>query len=305
MKYIKICFNFAVSIVLLFLLFHELHLPNLSATFQHLQYRWLLLSLITQLLSITIFSVRWSYIMAKLNFKEKLTYYIKLNFLGSFFSQLLPTSIGGDAIRTVKLASHGYPKWQSISAIFIDRVYGITGLLILNACTLPWIVHLLPSFIFYSILSITIIGFFGLMALSAYKYAYPLNKIKLFNFYGSLSKQFIQTLKGTHTYRFKLLLLSIIPNLLTFISAYYIACAIQIPISFIDLIAIMPTVILITLIPISFAGWGIRESALVFLLEYFGVIKAQSFSLSIIFGIMMIIASLPGAFFLLSKSTQK
>jgi uncharacterized membrane protein YbhN (UPF0104 family) len=61
----------------------------------------------------------------------------------------------------------------------------------------------------------------------------------------------------------------------------------------------MPAITLITLLPISFAGWGIREGAMVSFLLFLGLPKTAIFSLSVLYGIMLILSSLPGLYFYL------
>jgi len=53
--------------------------------------------------------------------------------------------------------------------------------------------------------------------------------------------------------------------------------------------------VLITTLPISIAGWGVRESFLVLSLSQFGVETEKSVSISIIYGILVLIFSLPGS----------
>jgi uncharacterized membrane protein YbhN (UPF0104 family) len=60
---------------------------------------------------------------------------------------------------------------------------------------------------------------------------------------------------------------------------------------------IIPIVILFSLIPISIAGWGVRESIMVVGFGYLSVPAEQALALSILYGFLMIIVALPGGFF--------
>src|SRR5258708_2827328 len=64
-----------------------------------------------------------------------------------------------------------------------------------------------------------------------------------------------------------------------------------------DFIVLIPLVTLITLVPISIGGWGVREGALVVLLGGIGVPSAAALALSILFGLSSIVVSIPGAIF--------
>ena len=58
-------------------------------------------------------------------------------------------------------------------------------------------------------------------------------------------------------------------------------------------------------IPISIAGWGIREGVLVAGLSYTGVQNEVSLAISVMFGLIVLLYSLPGAvFWLMHKKKQ-
>jgi hypothetical protein len=64
-------------------------------------------------------------------------------------------------------------------------------------------------------------------------------------------------------------------------------------------------VILMMIVPISIGGWGVREGAFIFLLGHLGVSSAESFLLSVLFGLTLILASLPGIVFWLLEPPIK
>jgi hypothetical protein len=60
---------------------------------------------------------------------------------------------------------------------------------------------------------------------------------------------------------------------------------------------VVPLVFLIALIPLSFAGWGIREAGAMWIFGAVGMSKEDSVMLSVIYGVLLIIAALPGLYF--------
>jgi len=56
----------------------------------------------------------------------------------------------------------------------------------------------------------------------------------------------------------------------------------------------MPPVILATVLPISIGGWGMRETAMVFMLSLVGVAPERAFLLSVLMGVVTVVMSLPG-----------
>ncbi len=60
------------------------------------------------------------------------------------------------------------------------------------------------------------------------------------------------------------------------------------------LILVMPLVIFLMAIPISIAGWGVREGIMVIGLGYVGVSSDLSLAISLVYGFSLLLVSLPG-----------
>jgi hypothetical protein len=57
----------------------------------------------------------------------------------------------------------------------------------------------------------------------------------------------------------------------------------------------MQPVALITALPISVGGWGIRETAMIGILSLVGISTSAALSLSVQIGLLTILVTLPGA----------
>ena len=68
------------------------------------------------------------------------------------------------------------------------------------------------------------------------------------------------------------------------------------PLSFIDAAVLFVLMLGVTLIPISFGGWGVREFAVVALLASHGVAEDRALLFSVTFGLALVAGSFPGAF---------
>lgn len=75
-------------------------------------------------------SFRWKYLV--LDSKISIMYMIKLYFIGSFFNNFLPTSIGGDAYKIMKLGEKIGSKTNSFTATFLERFIGMIALLVIS-----------------------------------------------------------------------------------------------------------------------------------------------------------------------------
>jgi len=73
-----------------------------------------------------------------------------------------------------------------------------------------------------------------------------------------------------------------------------LARELDIGIPVLDIIVVTFGATLAATIPISIAGWGIRDGALIVLFGLYGVPPQTAFAVSILFGVCLIIASTPG-----------
>jgi hypothetical protein len=64
--------------------------------------------------------------------------------------------------------------------------------------------------------------------------------------------------------------------------------------SLVSWMMIVPPVTLIQLAPVSLAGWGVREAALVVVLGSFGVPAEAALAISVLVGLCLILVGLPG-----------
>ena len=80
----------------------------------------------------------------------------------------------------------------------------------------------------------------------------------------------------------------------TVLVIWLIAESIAADLSLLHCIVLVPPVILISMIPISIAGWGVREGAMVVALGFVDVPAADALVISLAFGILLIAAGLPG-----------
>jgi glycosyltransferase 2 family protein len=77
-------------------------------------------------------------------------------------------------------------------------------------------------------------------------------------------------------------------------SAYAIAASLNLAVTPVDCLVLMQPVALLTALPISIGGWGVREGAMIGLFGLIGVPTSAVLVLSVQIGLLTILASLPG-----------
>lgn len=258
-------------------------------------------AIVFQLLSQLVAAYRWSLIMGIMSFKHSFMFYLKSYFKGSMFNQVLPTSIGGDALRVAELKMNGNQLTESFYGVFIDRIAGLIGLLLINLFANQFDPDLLPEQVYYSINIILIGALFGLFVLMAIHKFEIFNRYKITRLFYDLSDRF-RLIYKTPKRISQQVGLSILIHLFAMVAIFGLGHSVGINEPLIVYLVLVPPAILLTVLPISFAGWGVREGALVALFLLIGINENQVLAMSILYGLVLIISALPGlVFYLRSK----
>ena len=264
----------------------------------------ILIALILQLGSTYLAAYRWRAISKLLVFNEPLSFYVKSYFKGSFFNQVLPSSIGGDAVRVLDLTAHGYEKKEAFYGVFVDRVVGLVGLLALNLVSSIFFFGTFQADFSYLIIFISFSGIIGFSLLFFLNKIAFLQNYKFLNLFHRLANR-LNTLYADKKVLLKHILISMGVHLLTVMAIYAIALSIDVRLDFQIFLIAIPPVFLLMIVPLSLAGWGIREGAMVGILMLMYEDKTKILAISILYGILLIISALPGSYFWISGVTKK
>ncbi|WP_345990389.1 lysylphosphatidylglycerol synthase transmembrane domain-containing protein [Sulfurimonas sp. HSL1-2] len=296
MEHLKTAVKLVVTVVIFYFLLTFIDVGQLIAILAKSHGGYILIAFAAQMASTFLAAYRWRLIMKELGFKEKVSFYVQSYFKGTFFNQVLPGSIGGDATRMIDLVQKGYEKKDAFYGIFVDRVVGLVGLLVLNLVSNVLFYGTFPQWLFNLINLITlggIAGFILMLNLDKFTFLANLKGLDLFHRLG---------LRMARLYHSRLLLLkhigiSVVVHLFTVVAIYFLALSVDVWTGLGIFLVAVPPVFLLTIVPISLAGWGVREGAMVGILMLVGLAKAKILAISILYGILLILTALPGAWF--------
>lgn len=250
------------------------------------------LALALQIASNSVAAGRWFLIMKKIGFTRPFSFYLKSYFKGAFFNQGLPTSIGGDGLRVLDCSREGRTE-DSFYGVFIDRIIGLAGLLLLNIVALLYNRTILPEHITILLLSILLLLLAGLVSL------FFLRKIRFFSrgrflgHLGRLSERYYQVYSSPLSVIIQIGL-SVTTHLFAMAAFYILGRAMGLDYPLSVYLVLVPPVVLLIILPVSLAGWGIREGALVGIFLLIGADKSRVVSFSLLYGVTALTASLPG-----------
>ncbi|MCI5137215.1 MAG: UPF0104 family protein [Candidatus Electrothrix sp. AR1] len=302
----KTTFQYALRLsvtgLLLFLIFRSIHPEEILEAVTAISPGYLLLALFAQLACLTLAAYRWQLIVGRFGFKAPFSFYLGSYFKGAFFNQGLPTSIGGDGVRIYDSAKVIGSVEDAFFGVFIDRIIGLAGLLLLNIGALLLNRNLLPKHIYYPLLLLLIALVTGLLLLFFLRKFSFFTVGKYLGFLGRLSERYFQVYSSLPALTSQLGL-SVLIHLFSMGTFFLLGQGVGLDFSVQVYLVMVPPVILLTLLPVSLAGWGVREGAMIAFFLLIGAEKSRILTFSLLYGFVAVIASLPG--FIVSLRRKK
>ncbi len=125
----------AISVILLALIFRQVHWLEIWDTLRHIHLLWLLLAWVIFLLGIVVRAARWGTLLDALGIHRPLRELAAWYFVGGFFNVILPTGFGGDAVRVAEVAQDTKRLGATLNSVIVDRYLGIIVLLGMGLAT--------------------------------------------------------------------------------------------------------------------------------------------------------------------------
>ncbi len=275
----------AISALLLYLSLRRVDLDNLGRQLGDLDLRWIGFLLAMIVAQVGLAALRWRDIVAACGVALRILTSLRYIFIGQFFSQVLPSTVGGDAARIWLLARGGAGWPKSIYSVLIDRVIGVAVLATIVTACLPWTLQLVQDPVARA--ALVLIGFGALSAAGVFLgLGHPKLQI-MERWWGTrhlavasrLAWQLCRSMRGV-----RVIAMSFVVHLLTVLAAWGAAHAAHASLDFTQALFLVLPVILIATIPISIAGWGVRESAMILAFSYAGLAETDGLVVSILYG---------------------
>lgn len=245
-----------------------------------------------QAVQIMIGSWRMRVLMASYGEALAWVFSIRLTFVGFFFSQTFISFIGGDGMRIWQMMRNGYAIRVAGHVVMADRIVGFVMLLALILLGLPFAFAMSDGVMRAAIVLISVGSIFGCLVFF-YVHLLPLTwqRIKIISLVTEQSI-FCRKILAKRPLFF---VFYAFPHVLNTLILYAFLIDFGAQVNFFVLLSVAPPVFLLSMLPISFAGWGVREGALAAVLGSFGVDPSIVIAASIAFGLSHIVASLPGS----------
>ena len=242
-----------------------------------------------------VLALRWRAIIALLGGAVGFGPALRMLLVGLFFNQTLPSSVGGDAVRIWYASRAGLPLRVSMNSVLLERLTGLLVLALIMGAALPFVWDTVGgASIRALLLAVLAASFAG--AWLAHQFArLPSRLIErpVLREIAALSTD-LRAVTGETLGLARLMALGAISGGLAIAAVAILGAAIGVALGPFAYAALVPAVILFTVIPVSLAGWGVREGVMVVLFGAAGVEAEAAFLVSLLFGACLLVASLPG-----------
>jgi len=296
MRLLKPLLKIAISLALIAIVLRAFDVKGVGLHIAKVDTATLLLATVIALSIALLHTLRWLAVIkangTQLGFKTAL----QVVLIGHFFNQILPSSVGGDAVRIWCAYRAGLSFSAAANTVIIDRALTLFSLLLLTAAGLPWLFEIITDpaarWALSTVIFSGVAGFGILLALR--RLPQIIARWRVVRALLSLAA-LARKVMSSARYVLPIILLSVLSFMGFAIIVFYIAHAMQLDITLRDCVLLVPPVILISVVPVSIAGWGVREGAMVVAFGFINLPASAAFAVSVVFGLTFAAASLPGS----------
>jgi hypothetical protein len=265
---------------------------------------WLFGALILTFGAVVLSAVRWSVVLQALGLHPPFNRLLSLYFAGQFMGNVLPSTIGGDALRVSRLSKDNGESPTTFASVVLERMSGWVVLPVLTLTALlinPGLRELgRASMIAFVTASATLLLLIVVLVLTARQGKGIEGKLEhnegWRRFTGAV-RFGIRKLAHEPASTARILASGLAYQLILIASALMAARALDLPVAVgpTALLAFVPAVLIAQVLPISISGLGVREGLFVLFLHPLGVPQSQAIALGLLMYLLNLVVSLFGA----------
>lgn len=259
------------------------------------------------LLMIAVSCWKWKLLLESQGLELPGGFLLATYFVGYFFTNFLPTGIGGDAVRALRVGEATGRRGASLLAVFFER---FTGLLVL----LTWVVSLpllRPAILRHPPILVLVCAAAGALALALlaafrgrelYRVASRLLPAGFVAEKAALLARHFHEFRLGRALALRVLAVTVGFYALTFLNVLLAFRTFGIDVAPAEVATWTPVILFISMVPLSISSLGIAEGAYVFCFLLAGVPREASLSVALIMRLKLVAFGLVGgAVYLLSK----
>ena len=311
---VKLTIQVLVSGGIIALLLWQIDLEQTAEIIRESRWGYVLAAFLLLIATTWLMTWRWYALLAARGVHEPFSWLLGMYFVSYAAGQVLPTAVGGDAVRIIEHARRR-PEARATAAasVFMERTLGSAGTLILLAAGIAVAVGRYDDVGFLIVLEVVFVALMVVLGLLLFsrrlglaleRRLFPLGrKIKL-------EKPLQSLYWAMHEYRSApgvmaaVLGVTVVSQVMRVIGIWLCGEAVGADVSPVVYVILGPLLFLVQMIPFTLNGLGVREAFFVLFLSRFDVPQDVAFAAGFLYFAISIATSLPGAFILLWKSVR-
>jgi hypothetical protein len=291
----------AITALLFLYIFHKIDFQQFGATLRNARLEILIGGFFVLWIGHYICIYRWRMLMRPLMPVLSLSHLFGIYCIGLFFNLTFPTVVGGDVVKMYYAGRPSKSYAQSFAATFLDRDAGMLAMMIIACIAIlayPVIVPGVPvSLIIWSAFAAFVVGNIAIFTPRFHRLlteCFRRLRLSRIAMKVDMISNAFQVMGKHKAILLGSLLISFINQLLVISVTWIMALGLRLDVSLSYFLIFVPVITLISMIPISLNGMGLREYSFMSLFGAIGVLPASCIALGLISSIVLILTSLPG-----------
>jgi len=258
--------------------------------------------------NLVIGTFRWDVLLRAQEVGVSKWYLLQSVYVGYFYNNILPSNIGGDFYRVYDISKNrGVELKKSISSALLERFMGLISLSIYLAASFVSIRKLFDRGITTIIifLAVAYLLFAIVIRPKFFKLDKLFKRVRFLSRFGDKMIAFSETFDifgkkpGSLALAF---FVNMVTQVCVIFCYYFVSLSLGLGMSLFDFFFIVPIIFVVTGIPISIGGLGVRENILVLLLGTFGISNEKALVFSFLVLIVYLFKAFTGGIVYLAKS---
>ena len=296
----KIIFSLGIIVVLLL----KIDLDQLYRTIINMEYWYFLLSFLISLLCLYLATLRWQILLKEFTIAIPFVELFRFICLSFFYNFFIPGGFAGDIIRGYKCKKYYISSTYGIASVFIDRLIGLASFILFGIFGILFTLDVLkqtklftPFIIVLAISLFLLFILFNRKIISCFKVLSNIHSI----LYNKLKQLYncIYFYKGYKSILVTALIVSLFASFFNILVFYLLSVSTGGVVTFINFIFFIPIITIISYLPISYSGLGIREAGFVLLFSQIGMSREQALAIPLMyFGLLFLLAIVGGMIYI-------
>lgn len=295
-KTLALIIKLGVTITLLYLTARSVNLGLVVDRLQRLDIGWFSAAILMLGIQVVVSAVRWQLILDICGAEISTLQAVKFTVVAQFFNQVLPSTVGGDAARIWFVAQDGAGWSKAVYSVAIDRIVGVFVLAVIVVLCIPAWFGLIRDPL--ARMGLLLVGLSGVAAPVAFivlgsRQWQLLHRFAILRHLNAAANSAYRIFTSARSAAW-IVCLSVIIHGLLIAAAWLVAKSVAAPFDVLHAILVIPPVMLIAALPISIAGWGVRESAMAMAFAYSGLQQADGLLVSALLGFAIFVIGILG-----------